>query len=124
MAEYPNRTDLQNPARKVARAAAKGQTYGEAGKQMEAQKAVPMAAAPTDAAPAPRPRPQPGGLGSLDAMTTRPGDSLVGAASRPSDAPVTLPMRDPVVDELEVLYKMYPNDDLASLISALKWGGA
>jgi hypothetical protein len=33
-------------------------------------------------------------------------------------------MRDPVVDELEVLYQMFPNDDLASLISALKWGGA
>lgn len=124
MAEYPNRTDLQNPARKVARAAAKGQTYGEAGKQIAAQKAVPMASAPTDAAPAPRPRPQPGGLVPLDAMTTRPGDSLVGAANRPSDAPVALPMRDPVVDELEVLYRMYPNDDLASLISALKWGGA
>lgn len=123
MAEYSNRTDLQNPANKIAKQAAKGQTYGEASKQMKAQEAVPMASAPTDAQPAPaRPRPTPGGLGALDRPSERPADSLVGAANQQA-AQSLLPMRDPVIDELEVLYRMYPNNDLADLISALKYGG-
>lgn len=121
MADYSNRTDLQNPAQKVARQAAKGQAYGEAGKQIAAQKAVPMAAAPTDVAPA-RPRPVPGQVASLTAPTERPSESLVGYANAPT-APKILPTRDPVLEELELLYRMYPNDDLASLISALKWDG-
>lgn len=123
MAEYPNRTDLQNPAKKIAKQAAKGQTYGEAGKQMRAQEAVPMGQAPTEAAPAPtRPRPTPGGFGPLDRPTERPADSLIGSANQQAGQSL-LPMRDPVIDELEVLYRMYPNDDLADLISALKYGG-
>ena len=124
MAEYPNRSDLRNPAQKIAKQAAPGQTYGEAGKQMRAQEAVPMGGSPTEAAPSrpARPRPTPGGMGALDRPTERPGDSLVGAGS--GMAPETLmPLRDPVVDELEVLFRMYPNDDLADLISALKFGG-
>jgi len=122
MADYANRTDLQNPAQKIARQAATGQPYGEASRQMAAQEAVPMGPSPTTAAPAPRPRPTPGQVASLTAPTERPGESLVGYAQAPT-APAMLPTRDPVMDELEVLYQMYPNDDLASLISALKWGG-
>jgi hypothetical protein len=37
--------------------------------------------------------------------------------------PMSFPMRDPVVDELEVLMQMYPNDDLRDLLSVLKFGG-
>lgn len=121
MADYANRTDLQNPAQKIARQAATGQPYGEASRQMAAQEAVPMGPSPS-AAPSPRPRPTPGQVASLTAPTERPSESLVGYAQAPT-APAMLPARDPVIDELEVLYQMYPNDDLASLISALKWGG-
>ncbi len=65
MATYANRTDLQNPTKKMAVTAATGQTYGEAGAQRAAQQAVPMGApqAPVIA---------PGSLGNLDRPTERP----------------------------------------------------
>ena len=119
MAEYPNRTDLQNPAAKMAATAAKGQTYGEAGKQIAAQKAVPMGASPTDMAPQ-KPRPTPGNVVDLMAPTERPEDVM---APVMGNTPGLLPTRDPVIDEIEVLYNMFPNDDLKSLLSALKFGG-
>jgi len=122
MAEYPNRTDLRNPAGKIAAQAATGQTYGEAGKQLAAQQAVPMGAPPT-AAPqpsAPVNRPVPGNVVDLMAPTQRPQDQM---APVMGNSPMVLPMSDPVLDELETLYRMYPNDDLASLISALKYSG-
>jgi hypothetical protein len=122
MAEYPNRTDLRNPAGKIAAQAATGQTYGEAGKQLAAQQAVPMGAPPT-AAPQPMQpvnRPVPGNVVDLMAPTQRPQDMM---APIMGNAPMVLPMSDPVLDELETLYRMYPNDDLAGLISALKYSG-
>lgn len=122
--QYSNRSDLRNPAQKIAKQAAKGQPYGEAAKQMRAQEAVPMGQAPTEAAPVrSRPRPQPGQVADLMAPTERPSESLVGYGSRPAAPPTILPMRDPVVDELEVLFQMFPNDDLRDLISALRYGG-
>jgi hypothetical protein len=122
MAEYPNRTDLRNPAGKIAAQAAPGQPYGEAGRQISAQQAVPMGAPPT-AAPQPMQpvnRPVPGNVVDLMAPTQRPQDMM---APIMGNAPMVLPMSDPVLDELEVLYRMYPNDDLAGLISALKYSG-
>lgn len=120
MAEYPNRTDLQNPAAKIAATAAKGQTYGEAGQQMSAQKAVPMAQAPTDMVTSPQPRPTPGKVVDLMAPSERPEDIMSPVMGT---SPGLLPTRDPVIDEIEVLYNMFPNDDLKSLLSALKFGG-
>ena len=125
MAEYPNRTDLRNPAGKIAAKAATGQTYGEAGKQLAAQQAVPMGAPPT-AAPQPMQpsqpanRPVPGNVVDLMAPTQRPQDQM---APIMNNSPMILPMSNPVIEELEVLYRMYPNDDLAGLISALKYSG-
>lgn len=121
MAEYPNRTDLRNPAGKIAAQAATGQTYGEAGKQLAAQQAVPMGAPPT-AAPQPMQpanRPVPGNVVDLMAPTQRPEDQMAPIMNQP----MILPMSNPVLEELEVLYRMYPNDDLAGLISALKYSG-
>lgn len=121
MAEYPNRTDLQNPAAKMAATAAKGQTYGEAGQQLAAQRVVPMGAAPTDMAPQPQqPRPTPGNVVDLMAPSERPQDMM---APIMGNKPVILQSSDPVLDELEVLFSMYPNDDLRDLLSALKFGG-
>jgi hypothetical protein len=122
MADYPNRSDLRNPAAKLAAKAATGQTYGEAGKQIAAQQAVPMGAAPTDmpAATPPPPRPTPGSVVDLMAPTERPQDMM---APVYGNKPVMLEAADPVLDELEVLYSMYPNDDLKDLLSALKFGG-
>jgi hypothetical protein len=122
MAEYPNRSDLRNPAGKIAAQAATGQTYGEAGKQIAAQQAVPMGTSPTSTPQPIQPvnRPTPGNIVNLAAPTERPQDVM---APVMNSSPMVLPMSDPVLDELDVLYKMYPNDDLASLISALKYSG-
>lgn len=122
MAEYPNRTDLRNPAGKIAAQAATGQAYGEAGKQLAAQQAVPMGAPPTAAPQPAQPvnRPVPGNVVDLMAPTQRPQDQM---APIMGNSPMVLPMSDPVLDELETLYRMYPNDDLAGLISALKYSG-
>lgn len=121
MAEYPNRTDLQNPAAKMAATAAKGQTYGEAGQQLASQRVVPMGASPTDMAPQPQqPRPTPGNVVDLMAPSERPQDMM---APIMGNKPVILQSSDPVLDELEVLFSMYPNDDLRDLLSALKFGG-
>jgi hypothetical protein len=122
MAEYSNRSDLRNPAGKIAAQATKGQPYGEAGKQLAAQQAVPMGAPPTAAPQPAKPvnRPVPGNVVDLMAPTERPQDMM---APIMGNTPMILPASDPVIDELEVLYRMYPNDDLKDLLSSLKFGG-
>jgi hypothetical protein len=122
MAEYSNRSDLRNPAGKIAAQAATGQPYGEAGKQIAAQQAVPMGAPPTAAPQPAQPvnRPVPGNVVDLMAPTERPQDMM---APIMGNTPMILPASDPVIDELEVLYRMYPNDDLKDLLSSLKFGG-
>jgi hypothetical protein len=122
--QYSNRTDLQNPAKKMAASAAKGQTYGEAGKQMAAQRAVPMAAP----APAPRPRNAvaPGSMGAFNRDTTAPDEPVtaganVGPGANAFQAGITAPpmFGNPVLQELIVLNQLYPSDDLKNLISVL-----
>lgn len=120
MADYPNRTDLQNPAAKLAAKAATGQTYGEAGQQMASQRVVPMGQAPTDAVAPQKPRPTPGSVVDLMAPSERPQDQM---APIMGNKPIILQTADPVLDELDMLYRLYPNDDLKDLISALKFGG-
>lgn len=120
MAEYSNRTDLQNPAAKIAATAAKGQTYGEAGNQIAAQRVVPMGAAPTDVAAAgaaPGSLVKPGSVVDLHAPTEFPNDMLNNNYTAPVP-PATYKYGDPVLEELRQLYYLYPNDDLADLLSA------
>lgn len=128
--QYPNRTDLRNPAGKVAKQAATGQPYGEAGKQMAAQSVVPMAAPPTEsAAPAQPAPPMPGSLGFTrpTERPNEPGTYGANAGPGPSYMDAGLPQvaqsADPVLQELLVLYKQFPNDGLANLISVLQYGG-
>jgi len=92
MADYANRTDLQNPAQKIARQAATGQPYGEASRQMAAQEAVPMGPSPTTAAPAPRPRPTPGQVASLTAPTERPSNHLLATRKHQPPPPCSQPV--------------------------------
>lgn len=123
---YPNRSDLRNPAGKVARQAAKGQAYGEAGKQLAAQRAVPIAASPADAVPAPAPQgPMPGSLGALDRPTERPTEPITagvdfGAGPGAMQAGVNRPIRseDPILDRIRTLYAQFPNEDLADLLDS------
>jgi hypothetical protein len=108
----------------MAASAAKGQTYGEAGKQMAAQRAVPMAAP----APAPRPRNAvaPGSMGAFNRDTTAPDEPVtaganVGPGANAFQAGITAPpmFGNPVLQELIVLNQLYPSDDLKNLISVL-----
>lgn len=117
---YANRTDLNNAANRVARQAAPGQTYGKATQQLEAQRAVPMGSAPTDA---PIQRPTPGTLGSLTRRTERPSEPITagapfGAGPGPIAAGIPVPSGDNALEELRAIYQMFPNDDLADLIDS------
>jgi hypothetical protein len=120
--KYSNRSDLQNPAKKVARQAAKGQPYGEAGKQLAAQEVVPMAAPPTVARPA-SPAVAPGSLGAFNRPTERPNEPLTAGASFGPGPTPTSAMRvprnsDPVLDELRALYTRFPSEELADMLDS------
>lgn len=118
---YPNRTDLNNAFNKVARKAAPGQTYGEAAKQIEAQKAMPMGASPADA----RPSVAPGSLGAFNRPSDRPEEPITagvdfGAGMNSVQAGINNPPRveDPVLERLKNIFRNYPNDELADLIDS------
>jgi len=128
MAEYPNRTDLQNRAQKVARSAAKGQTYGKATEQLRSQQMVPMASgdvvSPDRPAFAPGPSVAPGSFGPLTRPTERPNEPITTGANigeGPTAAQLGLPSAfggASPVDEIRALYEMYPNPDLAALLES------
>jgi hypothetical protein len=130
MPEYPNRSDLRNPTtRKVAFT---GQTYGQAAQQVASQQAVAPGSAPGQVqaqqaarqVPAPRPGAKP-----LFRPTERPGEPLTAGAefgpgtNDPGLAVITpgIIPDDPVLDQLKILYSLYPNDGLALLLSRY-WG--
>lgn len=115
-AGYAQRTDLLAPK------AAPGQTYGEAGRQIEAQRAVPMGN-PTPPAP-PRPRAVPGAAGPLTRPTERPEEPITqGAPFGPGRTPVASGYSgprtaDPILAELRALYALNPNEALADMIDS------
>jgi len=122
--QYSNRSDLRNPAAKMAKTAVPGQAYGEAGAQLASQSIVPMAGAGTSAAPAPTPAPvMPGALGALNRPTERPGEPITaGASFGPGPTPGTqfvVPREsDPVLNELRGLYQAYPSPELADMLDS------
>lgn len=124
MADYPNRSDLRNPAtRKVAFT---GQTYGQASAQAASQAAVSPGSAPAQvqaqqaAAQANRVRP---GAMPLTRPSERPNEPITagapfGAGPGPAAAgvmPRVIPT-DPVLETLRALYAVYPNDGIAELL--------
>lgn len=114
---YSNRTDLQNPAKKLAARAATGQTYGEAGAQIAAQQAVPMGQSPSTA-PAPQvQRPVPGQVADLMAPTNFPDRPMTDNFTAPE---MQRPYRfgDPSMEFLRELYTQYPNDDLLYVLNS------
>jgi hypothetical protein len=115
--DYPNRSDLRGG--KVPKMAATGQTYGEAGKQMASQSAVPMAAPPTENIP----QVQPGQMGNLLRPTERPSEPVTaGASFGPGPTPMTqfaVPRNnDPVLNELRGLYQAFPSEELADMLDS------
>lgn len=134
--QYPNRSDLRNPAAKVPVMAAPGQTYGEAGKQMAAQKAVPMAAAPTDAQVPVTPA-APGSLGDLTRPTERPNEPLTAGVDfgpGPGSEALGLSNRTPLtpdlgygpgtrqdlIDQVRFVYSKFPNPAIFQLLMNLE----
>jgi hypothetical protein len=113
--QYPNRSDLRNPMKKMA---APGQTYGEAGKQLASQDVVPMGSPPSDIVASPsQPRPQPGNVVDLFADSEFP-DRQMNNNFVADGPPRQYSFGDPVIDELRQIYFASPNDDLARLLSA------
>lgn len=114
-------SDVQAGTNRVAIQAATGQTYGKATEQMNAQRAVPMGKAPTDIQQPTRP--VPGTLGSLTRPTERPAEPITagapfGAGVGPVGAGIPQPAGDNALEELRMIYQMFPNDDLADLIDS------
>lgn len=124
MAEYPNRSDLRNPATRQVRFT--GQTYGEGAQQARSQQAVAPGSAPAQvqaqqmaAQQAPRPGAKP-----LLRPTERPDEPITAGANfgpgpnamQAGIMPRIVPV-DETMEQLKVLYQMFPNPDLADLIS-------
>lgn len=119
MPDYPNRSDLRNKAGKIAASAAKGQTYGEAGQQMAAQRSVPMGASPVEQPPTI----QPGQLGAFGRPSERPGEPVTSGApfgpGRNAPPGLAVPRNfDPVLAELRALYQAYPSEELADMLDS------
>lgn len=125
MAEYPNRSDLRNPA--TRQVAFTGQTYGQAAQQAAAQQAVAPGSAPAQVqaqqAAAQQAAPRPGAK-PLFRPTERPAEPITAGADfgpgpngRQAGLMPRIVPQDDVMEELRILYQMFPNDDLADLIS-------
>jgi len=120
---YANRTDLNNATNRVAMSTATGQTYGKAKQQMDAQRAVPMGGAPTDAAQIQRP--VPGTLGSLGRPSERPMEPITagapfGAGPGPAASGIPQPFSPTslAVEEIRSIAMATGNDDLLDLLDA------
>jgi len=132
MTDYSNRSDLRNPA--TRRANFTGQTYGEAAQQARAQAALPPGTAPSTVQaqqmaaqqpPAPRPDAQP-----FLRPTERPTEVITAGANfgpGPNAMEAGIMPRQIAVDntmeQLRLLYEMFPNEDLADMISKYDYRG-
>jgi len=122
-----NRTDLQNVAvqagKKIAVQTPPSSQYGEATKLRQAQQAVPMGQAPTDAVgQVNAQRPRPGSMGPLTRATDRPMEPITsGADFGPgmNSLQAGVPMMDDYnnsINELLNIARLYPDSGLADLI--------
>lgn len=128
MAAYGQRTDLNMPATAVP-----GQTYGEAGKQMAAQRAVPMGTSPALVAPTATQRPTiaPGAFGPLDRPTERPTEPVTmgnpmgmgaGMEALPPAMPASLQpgSREDLINQVRYVYSKFPNSAVFQLLLELE----
>jgi hypothetical protein len=120
---YGQRTDLN----KMAPSAVPGQTYGEAGAQKSAQRAVPMGAS---APPAP-PSATPGQYGPFDRATERPNEPVttgnpLGAGAGPEVLPAPPPAylqpgsREDLISQVRYIYSKNPNSAVFQLLLELE----
>jgi hypothetical protein len=111
---HSNRTDLNTPKPgPLPVATTRGQTYGVAGAQAQAQAQIPLAnPAPRLAVP-------------LDSPTARPTEPVTsGLSTGPGLGPDAIAQRapDPTSLQLRSIYRLYPNNDLLSLIEFMDSG--
>lgn len=134
---YGNRTDLNPP--KPAATAFTGQPYGQGVQQAQAQQALPVGGTPvpppqpggagpmpqsTPVGQMPQPTgPAPGSAGDFTRPTERPGEPVThGLPTGPGGGPEVLgptaqaPM-DPVTARIYALYKRFPLQEIADLLS-------
>jgi hypothetical protein len=121
-------SDVQAGTNRMAVQAATGQTYGKATEQMNAQRAVPMGASPTEVPPV-----RPGSIGSLTRGTERPREAVTAGAPfgagpgptmagiQPNTSPASGSKQD-LVERVRAIYSMYPNPNLMALMTALEAG--
>ena len=130
MATYPNRTDLNNSAKKLPVTTVPGQTYGEAGAQRRAQQAVPMGA-PQAPQVAPQQQRQPLPVTPLNAPTERPDEPItagnpLGAGPGMDMLPQPMPMgtapgsRQDLINQVRYIYSKTPNTALLQLLLELE----
>ena len=118
-----NRFDLQNPAQKIAKSAARGQTYGEAGKQMASQAAVPMGSSPADVAAARAAKQQRRQLTPITAPTMRAEEPITAGAPfgpGPNAYQAGMPMvsqNQMALQEIRQIAAMFPSEDLDDLLA-------
>lgn len=131
MATYPNRTDLNNPVKKLSVTTAPGQTYGEAGAQRRAQKAVPMGAPQAPQAAPQQQQRQPLPVTPLTAPTERPDEPItagnpLGAGPGTDALPQPMPMATPpgsrqdLINQVRYIYSKTPNTALLQLLLELE----
>lgn len=122
MVDYPNRSDLRNPATRKVNFT--GQTYGQATQQASSQQSVSPGSAPADIQAQQVARPTPGAK-PLTRPTERPDEPItagadIGAGPNAMQAglrPRFIPIDDNL-ETLKALYRMYPSDGLLEVISA------
>jgi hypothetical protein len=131
MATYPNRTDLNNPAKKLAVTTTPGQTYGEAGAQRRAQQAVPMGAPQAPQVAPQQQQRQPLPVTPLNAPSERPDEPVtagnpLGAGPGMESLPQPMPMgttpgsRQDLINQVRYIYSKTPNTALLQLILELE----
>lgn len=129
MAGYGNRTDLIGQGKKklpVSAGSAKGKKRGTVTAQREAQKAVPMGAAPDVASAPVAPRRQLPNVSPLSGPSDRPNEPITagvdfgpGPSSAQAGIPIAQSASNDARENLIYLNNLYPNSDLADLISSL-----
>jgi len=131
MATYPNRTDLNNPTKKLAVTTTPGQTYGEAGAQRRAQQAVPMGAPQAPQVAPQQQQRQPLPVTPLNAPSERPDEPVtagnpLGAGPGMESLPQPMPMgtapgsRQDLINQVRYIYSKTPNTALLQLILELE----
>ena len=124
---YQNRTDLNDRSNVVPMMAAKGQAYGEAKAQMDAQRSLPVAAPPPPATAPPAGPAGPGAatapgpaLTPLGAPTARPGEPVTaGVPVGPGPNGVEMPGADDLRMRLGAIYQAFPTEEIRQLIEML-----